>query len=599
MQNDDSQEPSVSLLQLEDAIERIRLDAENGLVLFVGAGISNAAPSNCPTWNELLGLVLDTVQKNFSGLGMYRDALGERVKTIKPELLCQILYGNLLEDFWGFLDLMQLGRPNLNHDCIARLAKNNSVPLILTTNFDTYIEEALHNLNISFGLHISSFPGRLLKPLKNRAHPREETQVVKIHGSLDERTSIVLTLRQAGLKLRPDLSQLIAAALDSYTILIVGYSGNDDDIFPVLLDQASKAKRVYWILWGNEESLTPNIGIFAKYCPNCLLVGGDKQDVFVQLVDGRKVALSKASEQKYLQIEFLLRWIATTRESCWQNFFFELLFFVDCVDKELAQHILRDTSALLGTEKDPWAVTRALVNRAHALILLQDYPDAIKAFSRAADNYMNWGHHREVIECLTAMVTKIPQEAEWRGNTPLFWAANLSGKSYNPYELGLYNHAAGKVFVREHRLGLAMEHFLTAGGYAKESGDQVTLLHSLDEMGTLFIQLGDRESADECLREAGRIKQLLGVQRSPALIPEGAIIKKSEEAARRNFRKLIMGEAALVFGSAVVFGGIASFFLPTMVSKVVTFLAIFLGGAGLKIWNARKRFFVYSSIDRS
>lgn len=599
MQYTTEQKRTTDFMELDKAIAGIKKDAKNGLVLFIGAGISVAAPSTCPTWNELLELALGSARKVYSELDIYYDAVSERLKTIKPELLCQLLYSNLLGDFWGFLDILQTGQPNLNHARIAQMMHEFPVPLILTTNLDTYIENALNYTGAHFGLHNCSIPRGLLKSLKNSAN-KNAIHVVKIHGSLDERTSIILTLRQAGLKLRDDLSQLITTAITSYTVLIVGYSGNDDDIFPIFLDNASKVKKVYWILWGNEKSLTQNIRVFARECTNCTLVGAAKNDIFERLIDNNEITpTNEISKQRELQTEFLLRWASTTKIWCWKNFFFELLFLVDCVNEEVASLIVKDTETIIRTVTEPWSVTRALVNRAQALILLKEYPNALEALSRAAYKYMSWGHHREVIECLTTMITKIPLESEWRGNTPLFWTAHLSGKSFDPYDLGLYNYAAGKYFFRQHRLELAEEHFLAAGGYAKNSGDQITLLHSLDEMGILFNKVGDKKRGDDCKREVDRIKQMLGVHHSDSIIAEGEIIKEFEIAAKKDRRRLIMGEAVLVFVIAVVLGGIACFFLPTFWSKVLTFLAILFSGAGVKIWNAKKRFVTYSSIDRS
>jgi hypothetical protein len=599
MQYTAEQKHTADFMELDKAIAAIKEDSKGGLVLFAGAGISVAAPSTCPTWNEFLELTLDSARNVYPGLDTYYDAIGGRLKTIKPELLCQILYGNLLDDFWGFLDILQIGQPNFNHARIAQMTLEFSIPLILTTNLDTYIENALNHKGAHFGLHVCSCPQSLLRSLKSQT-TKNNLQVVKIHGSLDERTSITLTLRQAGLKLRDDLSQLITTSLTSYPVLVVGYSGNDDDIFPIFLNNASKAKKVYWILWDNEGSLTQSIRVFARECPNCTLVKADRKDVLERLVDNTGITPpNKISEQRGIQTEFLLRWASTTKEWCWKNFFFELLFLLECVNEEVAKIIVKDTETIIRTVTEPWAVTRALVNHAQALILLKEYPSALEALSRAADNYMSWGHHREVIECLTTMITNIPLESEWRGGTPLYWAAHFSGKSFDPYDLGLYNYAAGKYYFRQQRLDLAEEHFFVAGGYARKCGDQITLLHSLDEMGILFKMVGDKQSGEDCIREVDRIKQMLGVDYSDSMLAEGKITKKFEIAAKRNMRRLITGEAVLVFIIALVLGGIACFFLPTFWSKVFTFLAILISGAGVKVWNAQKRFIRYSLIDRS
>ena len=250
-----------------------------------------------------------SAKKVHSSLAKFHDLVEARLGEVKPELLCQLLYNNLRGDFFGFLDILYTGRPNANHRNIARMTHEFPIPAVLTTNFDVHIEVALHQAGCDCRLHVRSFPRRLRKSVKNGTSLDSGVQVVKIHGSLDDRASLVLTLRQAGLKLKEDLSELIRTVLTSYTVLVVGYSGNDDDIFPILLGSAKEAKEVYWVLWNNENSLTHSIRLFANACPNCTLVAADKESIFERLVDNVEgdSLESGVTEERTRQSDFLLR----------------------------------------------------------------------------------------------------------------------------------------------------------------------------------------------------------------------------------------------------------------------------------------------------
>ena len=585
---------------MDEAVEHVKKSAGEGLVLFLGAGISVAPPSNCPAWNAFLELAILSAHKAHAGLGRYCELVRSRLSSLKPELLCQVLYNNLLGDFFGFLDILYMGQPNDSHYGIAHMAREYAIPVILTTNFDVHIENALDLIGSKYSLHICSCPRRLRKSLKSKSNLKSETPVIKVHGSLDDRASIMLTLRQAGRKLKEDLADLIRSALVSYTVLVVGYSGNDDDIFPVFLNSAAEAKKVFWVLWEGEKSLKPNIRIFARACPNCALVDANKKNIFLRVVNYRRSTTPKggAGESSSRQSEFLKRWAAGINEHCWKNFFSELLLLMDS-GVDVAKFITEESEVTIRTDTDPWPVTKALKNRALALIVLGDYSGALAAMSKAAENYMLWGHHREVIECLTIMITRIPQKIKWKGNDPLFWSAQLSAKTYDPYELGLYNYAAGIHFLKQQRLDLAQNHLLVGGGYAKRCGDSVTLVRCIEGLGEIFSTKGEREREGQCHPEIARINGILGIHQSLLTIEEGQIIKDCEEAVKKEMRKVILGEAIIVVVLSIVLGAVACIFIHDLWHRVGTFISVLLTGAAVKIWNVKKTHVKYRHIDRS
>lgn len=590
------------LVDLESAVQELKKAKSNELVIFVGAGISKDPPSSCPLSKELMGLVIDSAKSAHSGLDDFHSFINCRTKRIKPELFCQILHSNLRENFFGFIDILNMGIPNCNHSNIAYIAREYKIPIVLTTNFDTYIEKALEKVSLNkYKLYVNSVRQGLLNSLNNKGSDESHLPVVKLHGTLDEKASIIFTLRLAGLNLKKDLSDLLRVVFRSYTVLIVGYSGNDDDIFPVILSTAKTAKGVYWVLRNNEVSLTGNIKAFGRECPNCKLVGADQKSIFARLLDkdaDEKYDQGKEDKMKTRQNKFLLRWASGINEMAWKNFFSEIILLDP--SKEEATFIAAQSDKIIRGSDDPWLVTKALKNHGLALIVLKEYEKALESLLKTADRYMNMGRHREVIECLSMMVAKIPGEWEWRGNDPLFWTSWLSGKTYDPYCLGLSSYAEGLCYLRKGRMDLAQKRLFVAGGYAKQCGDSITLVNCLESLSKVFNIAEDKKREDQCLTEVGKIKKALGVVESDVKnkerekeneIKENEIIAMCKSKVEKEKQFLMGGEIGLFIVVCII-----SAILAKIISPSAWFLA--LTWAVVKVWNVKKKF-RYTCIDRT
>ena len=601
---------SRNLFSLNDAVQELKKAKPNELVIFVGAGISKDPPSSCPLSKELMGRAIDSAKKAHSGLADFHSFINCRTKRIKTELFCQILHSNLREDFFAFLDILNMGMPNSNHLNIAYIASEYKTPIILTTNFDTYIEKALDTLDkvgFKYKLHVNSAPRRLRKSLNNKG-PEEIylPVVVKLHGSLDERASIIFTLRLAGLRLKKDLFDLLRIVFTSYTVLLVGYSGNDDDIFPVILSSAKSAKGVYWVLRNNEGSLTDNIEAFDDECPNCRLVGADGRNIFARLLDkdsDEKYDQGKEDKMETHQNKFLRRWASGINEMAWKNFFSEIILLDP--SKEEATFIAAQSDKIIRGNDDPWLVTKALKNRGLALIVLKEYEKALESLLKAAGRYMNMGRHREVIECLSMMVDKIPGEWEWRGNDPLFWTSWLSGKTYDPYCLGLSSYAAGLCYLRKGRMDLAQKRLSIAAGYAKQCGDRITLVNCLESLSKVFNIAKDKKRENQCLTEVGKIKKALGVvesytgtEKSKIVAEKSKIIDECDRDAKEEKQRLIIGEIFLFLIVCVIFTILALIISPTVRLGILSSAVGALTYVAAKVWNVKKKF-RYTDIDRT
>ncbi|MBV9496395.1 MAG: SIR2 family protein, partial [Acidobacteria bacterium] len=232
--------------------------------LLVGAGVRVDPPSNIPLAGPIMDLLCEWLSR---GAPDVRDALNQMrqpARVRKPYLgpYATLRFELLLE--WiayvepRILDVLarsvQWGTPNQWHWWIADMISRGS--RVLTTNFDTRIEEACRALNIPCTTAVLS---RQAPP----ADALRTAQLIKLHGSFAERkpfvcrsTAPVATLRQMsrwGLgyeRLGPARDELLRM-IGEHTLIVCGYSGSDSfDVMP-LLEDAPRSAALVWYEWAH------------------------------------------------------------------------------------------------------------------------------------------------------------------------------------------------------------------------------------------------------------------------------------------------------------------------------------------------------------
>jgi hypothetical protein len=177
---------------------------------FIGAGAS--VGSGLPTW-------LDLVQQ-------LRDELPESPSLADPPTLAryyELAYGRrrLIS---VIITALEGGRPNPLHRSIAAMHPR----IIFTTNFDTILEQALTDEGHAYRIVVS-----------DDEIPYTSTsscQVYKLHGTIERPSSFVFTNRDYELyeSQHPGIARLLAAQLQTSTLVLVGYSASDPDFRTIL-----------------------------------------------------------------------------------------------------------------------------------------------------------------------------------------------------------------------------------------------------------------------------------------------------------------------------------------------------------------------------
>ncbi len=592
----------MNVQNLQFLIDDIKKNNSKPLVLFLGAGISASPPSCCPIWVDMLKNVLDSLSmkySEFSQLMEFSSSFNHQIRNLKPEIFTQIMYNHLKGEFFPFLDILCFGQPNNNHKDIIKMIPQYKIPIVITTNFDTFIESELNDSEIKYQLHVNSAPKGQKKINSIISNEKNQLNLFKIHGSVDERTSVILTLRRAGMQLKQEIYDLLKHIFTQCNVLIVGYSGNDDDIFPIFLEMATQTNQIYWALW-DQHSLTENIANFGEKCPNCTFIETNKKDVFHTLLTNPSIIEQNLDNLKIItqkqQNQFMQNWIGQVDKYLWWNFVLDLFISIGPSQKEFIQ-IEKEAQRILRECRDHHILIKSHIICARSLIALKQYNDAIPHIKTAIRQYHSKHKTSELIEVFCLFISQIPI-SDWSvfDLDPRFYMYWLAGKTYNKYYLGLCNYASGVCYYREEKYELAKDVLCIAIGYSQQCGDSLTEIQCLNVLSEVFRSLKDDTSIQECEKEIKKLEKKTG--RSTNMIEERSpILEICADGAKKNYARLMKGEVVLgvIFLSFLTF---CTYLLTkTIRSTFFTVLPAILVYIFGKIWNIKKNNY-YPEIDK-
>jgi tetratricopeptide (TPR) repeat protein len=238
------------------------------LVIFPGAGVSMAPPSILPSFLDLQNEVLWALSSGQNTTRGWYEDVHEQIKNrdyrseatkkftdLMPEYVYQVCLDQMGERALDSLDALKSAVPNANHHFLAGALRKGYLPLVLTTNFDTLIEDAfLTDIDKSAGVR---------KALRVACSPYDHAidaggpQLLKLHGSIGSKESLAVSLRQIGLRCVSPGLEVLKKILEKYYVLFTGYRGSDLDVFACMA--TVKCKGVIWNA-RNKDSLIPKIG---------------------------------------------------------------------------------------------------------------------------------------------------------------------------------------------------------------------------------------------------------------------------------------------------------------------------------------------------
>jgi tetratricopeptide (TPR) repeat protein len=302
--------------------ESIRQDVascagSNQLLPFLGAAISYFVPTALPLGSDFLHAAL---QGAFPDRNLFERPEAEwsddekAIDQHSAEVVLQGLAEGLLnhEKLTSLYNMMRDIPPNSLHHVMAAALGEGKVPAIFTTNQDLGIEDAsivsscpIHTIydedGFRNGLHSSlfQFHGAIGGSSPEEVAKRKESLTVTLHGM--------------GPHLPADKHQVLNEALSRFTLIFLGYSGSDPDIWYSLheLLNIMPQVRIYWCV---HTAPSRHLARLLDRHPNSVTVfSGDIRTILKDLSKVWNVQdpgpVSKPTEaQKEMRFEKLRSW---------------------------------------------------------------------------------------------------------------------------------------------------------------------------------------------------------------------------------------------------------------------------------------------------
>lgn len=245
-------------------------------IFFIGAGVSSA--SGLPLGDTLRDLVLSKLypeSPSFDHVKTFRASFYPDQNDITLEMVLQQVRQRLGYD--GINDLLKpifkkIKEPSLSHEILASLAKKGFISLILTTNFDDLLEEALKRKEVNFrvisgrdecvlidqrvGRRSNNLENTFLDPASGNVEPGDSREVIiwKIHGTLEDPESLSATQEDV-CHFPSEKQRALRCLFQDYNVVFVGYSMRDPDIMEVI-NQVTPKNKKYSFFWVNPSPLS-------------------------------------------------------------------------------------------------------------------------------------------------------------------------------------------------------------------------------------------------------------------------------------------------------------------------------------------------------
>lgn len=309
----------------------VLLKRKKNVLFLCGAGISYAPPACAPLWPSLRNDLLSAFLERLANTGHlttkdFRRTL-ESVHSlekkndlwIKPEVAMHWFHRTFRDELFGAFAVLQQGSSNSNHHILAALAKKRLISSLLTTNFDLYLEKALYDRRTDFIVFTGLAPTSDTFPLctltlNDSRNPA--FRLVKVHGTLLHTQTIQATLEQVGHEFPSAVSMRLALLVQEHHVVVVGYSGNDYDLFPFLKAEAPKMSSITW-LCKNPMSLNPEV---PKLREDICLAVGDVNQFFRRISESlhlpvvKQVPIAHARNQDLEAAKTLSQWASCRDE---------------------------------------------------------------------------------------------------------------------------------------------------------------------------------------------------------------------------------------------------------------------------------------------
>jgi hypothetical protein len=222
-------------------------------VAFVGAGASALPPSQLPTWKGFNELLLECLCERLDDYSRKRQPTARMLEAFKsrrddakllaPDFQAQLMEEEIGHDYFAVWQSLETSIYGPVHAGLAELAARGSLTAVVTTNFDRLIESAMHDRAVSYKVYYNATGFEQLAAPSGL--PPGTLPIIKIHGSIEDASSLVDTLRQRMVGRPPALNRALRILLERAPWVFLGSSGADfsyNEHYLGVLDAAKDAK---------------------------------------------------------------------------------------------------------------------------------------------------------------------------------------------------------------------------------------------------------------------------------------------------------------------------------------------------------------------
>ena len=241
------------------------------LVAFIGAGASALPPSSLPGWLEFNQVLLECLCERLDDYAAGRQPTGEILAAFKalrderqlltPDFQAQLMEEEIGSEYFGVWQSIDTDQAGPVHIALAELASRGRIAALITTNFDRLLEIALAARGVAFEVFRDADGFERLLARADDAHA--PIPVIKIHGSIDDVSSLVDTLRQRVAGRPASLNAVLRRLLHTSPWVFLGWSGADlgyDEHYLGLRDAAADARGFVFV---TQPGRAPKPGVAA------------------------------------------------------------------------------------------------------------------------------------------------------------------------------------------------------------------------------------------------------------------------------------------------------------------------------------------------
>lgn len=278
--------------------------AEKRAAIFIGAGVSagvtTVAGGRIKLWSSFLEDAADLLTDK-----KLKSHAKQMIKSQDYLMACEMISRGMGTDEWKKLltaEYAQRGTPTELQKTLMQLNQR----IVLTTNFDLYLEGAWNDVNKNATHH-----PHIVKSIGEdsfQAFRDSQSYIFKIHGSIDDIDTMIFTKKDYSDKAYGNwaYAKFIETVLLTHTVLFVGFSLSDPAISQVIENYAHNipnARPHYIFLSGTHTDKYVEIN---KELRRIFIIPYDKKDNHLELTEiFKRISTLVDSRRRELSIEVM------------------------------------------------------------------------------------------------------------------------------------------------------------------------------------------------------------------------------------------------------------------------------------------------------